>query len=208
MSCCGVYYLTVCPRVCFVCFVCLLQRRIALRDVVAGRYGEGSARIVELLRAQMHTEQQHVAEKAIMPAREARVSACALLHLLHRLPAPHHPLTSSSHPHQERLYRLHRDGWIQYLEVARRPDFAPVSTSYFWFVDVPKVSERAPVSWPVRKAPRLTHLLYVCRAPLLSPIAGARGGGTGPPFLGQHTGAAPPLLPIQAGDILYDNAMC
>jgi hypothetical protein len=76
-----VFYPSACPRVCFVCFVCfvsLSQRRIALRDVVAGRYGEGSARIVELLRAQMHTEQQHVAEKAIMPAREARVRVCAV----------------------------------------------------------------------------------------------------------------------------------
>jgi hypothetical protein len=159
---------TACDAHLFLCFVSSSKRRIALRDVVAGRCGEGSSRIVELLRAQMHTEQQHVAEKAIMPAREARVSACGiLLRVLLRLSRPHHPLThtSSSHPQQERLYRLHRDGWIQYLEVARRPDFAPVSTSYFWFVDVPKVSKRAHGPWPVRKAPRLAHLLRVCCAP-------------------------------------------
>ena len=195
---------TACDAHLFLCFVSSSQRRIALRDVVAGRYGEGSARIVELLRAQMHTEQQHVAEKAIMPAREARVSECGTSSPFSSSPSSH---TSSSHPQQERLYRLHRDGWIQYLEVARRPDFAPVSTSYFWFVDVPKVSVRAPVSWPVPKALRLAHLLRVCCAPLLSPIAGACGGGTGPPFLGQHAGAAPPLLPIQAGIVLYDHAM-
>ena len=145
-------------------------------------------------------------------AREGSKGECMCLAASVSSPFPllHHPhthtiVTSSSQ--QERLYRLHRDGWIQYLEVARRPDFAPVSTSYFWFVDVPKVSERAHGPWPVRKARRLAHLLRVCRAPLLSPIAGARGGGTGPPFLGQHTGAAPPLLPIQAGTVQYDNAM-
>jgi len=86
---------TACDAHLFLCFVSSSQRRIALRDVVAGRYGEGSARIVELLRAQMHTEQQHVAEKAIMPAREARVSECASMHTFLCLPLPHLAATFS-----------------------------------------------------------------------------------------------------------------
>lgn len=36
-----------------------------------------------------------------------------------------------------------RDGWVDYLEIAKRPDFHHASTHYFWFLDKVKIQETA-----------------------------------------------------------------
>ena len=87
------------------------QKERAIHDIAVHRYGLPTARILRLLQSKPHLEQQTIADVAIIPAREAR----------------------------ERLYKLFRDGWANYLEITKRPDFNPSSTTFFWYVDTPAV---------------------------------------------------------------------
>ena len=70
-----------------------------------------TGRIVELLERNSYLDQQTVGEMAIIPARETR----------------------------ERLYRMYRDRWVDYVEICKRSDYAPASTFYFWFLDKNKL---------------------------------------------------------------------
>lgn len=88
-------------------------RRRTIHRIASGRYGVYSARIVELLHAHKYLEQQAVADRAILPARETR----------------------------ERLYRLFRDRWLGCLELSKRGDFSPASSCYFWYLDMPRLRE-------------------------------------------------------------------
>ncbi len=47
-------------------------RRRTIQQIAQGRFGTASGRIIELLQRHKYLEQQMVAEKAILPARETR----------------------------------------------------------------------------------------------------------------------------------------
>eukprot|EP01035_Chromulina_nebulosa_P020073 gene20073-26066_t len=65
------------------------------------------SRIIELLQRRKYVDQQEISDYAIMPAREAR----------------------------ERLYKLYRDNWLNYIEFSKRNDYNPASTYYYWYID-------------------------------------------------------------------------
>jgi hypothetical protein len=44
----------------------------------------------------------------------------------------------SSNPYPSALllfYYAHREGWVDYLELSKRTDFNPSTTTFFWFLD-------------------------------------------------------------------------
>lgn len=92
--------------------ITILQRK-TLHNIAVEKYGVMSARIIEQLWRVKFLDQQRLGDQLIIPAKECR----------------------------ERVYRLHKDKWVDYMEVSKRPDFAPSNLTYFWFIDTNKLIE-------------------------------------------------------------------
>lgn len=82
-------------------------KRKTIHSIATSRYDVASSRIVELLHQKKYIEQQQIADMAILPARDVR----------------------------EKLYKLYKDKWVDFLELSKRTDFNPSSTNYFWYLD-------------------------------------------------------------------------
>eukprot|EP01036_Dinobryon_divergens_P029315 gene29315-38392_t len=79
--------------------------------IAVDRFGQASGRIIELLTRNKFLEQQAISDMVLVPAREAR----------------------------ERLYRLYRDRWVNYVELSKRCDFSPATSFFFWFLDLDRM---------------------------------------------------------------------
>ncbi len=88
-------------------------RRRTIHSIAIGRFGQQSARILELLLRNPYLEQQVITDRAILPARETR----------------------------ERLYALFLNGWVSYQELSKRSDFSASSSAFFWYVDSNKMQQ-------------------------------------------------------------------
>ena len=82
-----------------------------IHSIVSEKLGMPSARILELLMRKKYLDQTQVGEWAILPIRESR----------------------------ERIYQLFKFKYIDYVEVSKRLDFTPSTSSYLWYVDVVKL---------------------------------------------------------------------
>jgi hypothetical protein len=82
-------------------------RRRTIHSIAIGKFGQQSARVLELLLRNPYLEQQTITDRAILPARETR----------------------------ERLYALFLHGWASYQELSKRSDFSASSSAFFWYVD-------------------------------------------------------------------------
>ena len=80
-----------------------------LHAVLVDRYDAESARLHRVLMRHRALEQSDLAEKALLPPKEAR----------------------------ERLYRMFDDGLVTFVEVAKAPDRAGANV-FLWAVDAPK----------------------------------------------------------------------
>jgi transcription initiation factor IIE alpha subunit len=86
-------------------------QRSAIHKTCVERYGNASGRIVQLLYRSKYLDQQVISDCIIVPARETR----------------------------ERLYRLHLDKWVNYIELSKRLDFNSSTNYYFWYLDPQRI---------------------------------------------------------------------
>ncbi|CAM9639940.1 unnamed protein product [Chrysoparadoxa australica] len=84
----------------------MLLRRKSLHSMLVERYGDGGARIFQVLLEKKYLEQGTISESCMMPPKECR----------------------------EKLYQLYRDRFVSLQEVSKRGDHNPSTTIYLWSV--------------------------------------------------------------------------